>query len=127
MTRVQRGWLWLLAAGAFEIGFTTCLKLQGLVSDILFVIAAGLSFYCMTRAMRSIPLGTVYAVWTAIGAVGTVIVGIFAFGDPVTGPRLFFLAPIIAVIIALKLASPSPSPSSPPSPPRSAGSAGGPA
>jgi quaternary ammonium compound-resistance protein SugE len=119
MTPVRRGWLWLLAAGVFEIGFTTCLKLQGLVADLLFLVAAGLSFYCMTRAMRAIPLGTVYAVWTAIGAVGTVIVGIVVFGDPVTAPRLFFLALIVAAIIALKLASPDPSQPSPPGSARS--------
>ena len=117
MTRPHPGWLWLVAAGGFEIGFTTCLKLDGVVADLLFVFAAGLSFYCMTRAMRSIPLGTVYAVWTAIGAVGTVIVGIFAFGDPATLLRLFFLVLIVAVIIALKLASPRPAATSSPSPP----------
>ncbi len=108
MKRANRGWLWLLAAGAFEIGFTTCLKLDGLVADILFAVAASLSFYCMTRAMRSIPIGTAYAVWTAIGAVGTVIVGIVAFGDPATPLRLALLGLIVAVIIALKLASPEP-------------------
>ncbi|MFO1127576.1 MAG: multidrug efflux SMR transporter [Rhodospirillales bacterium] len=106
-TDARRAWLWLLAAGGFEIAFTTCLKLDGTVADLLFVAAAGLSFFCMTRAMRAIPLGTVYAVWTAIGAVGTVIVGILAFGDPLTGTRLFFLALIVAVIVALKLVSPA--------------------
>ena len=115
MTPVRRAWLWLLAAGGSEIGFTTCLKLDGLVADALFAAAAGLSFFCMTRAMRSIPLGTVYAVWTAIGAVGTVLVGILAFGDPVTVARLFFLGLIVAVIIGLKLASPTAPPAQPPS------------
>ena len=125
MTPARRAWLWLLAAGTAEIGFTTCLKLDGLTADLLFVVAASLSFFCMTRAMRTIPLGTVYAVWTAIGAVGTVIVGIVAFGDPVTGPRLFFLALIVAVIVALKLASPREAPSLSGSPPSVSG--GGPA
>ncbi len=55
-----------------------------------------------TVSTRTIPLSTAYAVWTAIGAVGTVIVGIVAFGDPVTFWRLFFLAAIVAIVIGLK-------------------------
>lgn len=99
---MSRGWSWLVVAGGFEVGFTTCLKLDGLVADTLFVVAASLSFFCMTRAMRVLPLGTVYAVWTAIGAVGTVLVGIIAFGEPAGFARLLFLALIVGVIIALK-------------------------
>ncbi len=77
-------WLRLLGAGVFEIGFTTCMKLDGIWATILFFVFAALSFWLLTRAMKTIPLGTAYAVWTAIGAVGTAIVGIVAFGDPVT-------------------------------------------
>ena len=98
-------WMKLLAAGAFEIGFTTCMKLDGTWATILFFIFAGLSFWLLTQAMRSIPLGTAYAVWTAIGAVGTAVVGIVAFGDPVTFWRIFFLAAIVAVVVGLKMVS----------------------
>lgn len=99
------GWLKLLAAGAFEIGFTTCLKLDGTLATILFFIFAALSFWLLTQAMKTIPLGTAYAVWTAIGAVGTAIVGILAFGDPVTFWRIFFLGLIVAAVVGLKMVS----------------------
>ena len=58
-------WLRLLAAGAFEIGFTTCMKLDGLWPTILFFVFAAISFWLLTQAMKTIPLGTAYAVWTA--------------------------------------------------------------
>jgi quaternary ammonium compound-resistance protein SugE len=102
MTATGRGWLWLMAAGGFEVAFTTLLKLEGLAAGVLFVAAAGLSLWCMTRSLRVLPLGTVYPVWAALGAVGTVLVGIFAFGDPVSAGRLFFLALIVVIVILLK-------------------------
>ncbi len=98
-------WLRLLGAGAFEIGFTTCMKLDGIWATILFFVFAALSFWLLTRAMKTIPLGTAYAVWTAIGAVGTAVVGIVAFGDPVTFWRIFFLAAIVAIVVGLKMVS----------------------
>jgi quaternary ammonium compound-resistance protein SugE len=98
-------WLRLLGAGAFEIGFTTCMKLDGMWATVLFFVFAALSFWLLTQAMKTIPLGTAYAVWTAIGAVGTAVVGILAFGDPVTFWRIFFLAAIVAIVIGLKMVS----------------------
>ena len=98
-------WLKLLAAGVFEIGFTTCMKLDGPWATALFFVFAALSFWLLTQAMKTIPLGTAYAVWTAIGAVGTAMVGIVAFGDPVTFWRLFFLTAIVAIVVGLKMAS----------------------
>ena len=98
-------WLKLLAAGAFEIGFTTCMKLDGTWATVLFFVFAAISFWLLTQAMKTIPLGTAYAVWTAIGAVGTAVVGIVAFGDPVTFWRLFFLTAIVAIVVGLKMVS----------------------
>ena len=71
----------------------------------LFFVFAALSFWLLTQAMKTIPLGTAYAVWTAIGAVGTAVVGIAAFGDPVTFWRIFFLATIVAIVVGLKMVS----------------------
>ena len=98
-------WLKLLAAGVFEIGFTTCMKLDCPWATALFFVFAALSFWLLTQAMKTIPLGTAYAVWTAIGAVGTAMVGIVAFGDPVTFWRLFFLTAIVAIVVGLKMVS----------------------
>ena len=102
-------WIYLLAAGVFEIGFTTCLKLCNgftrLWPSIGFLIFAFISFGLLTLAMRTIPLGTSYAVWTGIGAVGTVVVGIVFFREPAEFWRLFFITTLIASIVGLKLVS----------------------
>ena len=98
-------WLYLLISGVFEVGFTTCMQFDGPVALLLFVVFALLSFYALTLAMRTLPLGTCYAVFTAIGAVGTAIVGIVFFGEPATPSRLALLALIVLVVIGLKLVS----------------------
>ncbi len=100
-------WVQLVLAGLFEIGFTTFMKLDGVWATTLFVVFAAISFWLLTLAIKAIPLGTAYAVWVAIGAVGTAIVGIVAFGDPVTFWRLFFLAAIVVIVVGLKLVSAS--------------------
>ncbi|MFQ5913394.1 MAG: DMT family transporter [Nitrospinota bacterium] len=101
------GWIYLLLAGVFEIGFATALKLSDgftkLIPTIVFLILAVSGLFLLTRAIQSIPLGTAYAVWTGIGAVGTVIVGIFLFNESVTFSRMFFICVLIASIIGLKL------------------------
>jgi quaternary ammonium compound-resistance protein SugE len=103
-------WLYLIAAGLFECGFTTCLKLSDGLSkpvwSIAFVLLSIVSFGLLTVAAQKIPLGTAYAVWTGIGAVGTALIGIIWFDDPRTFWRLFFLTGIIGCLIGLKLASP---------------------
>ncbi len=103
------GWIYLLFAGCFEIGFTTCLKMSDgftkLVPSILFIMFAAISFGLLTRAMATISLGTAYAVWTGIGAFGTVLVGIFMFNEATSFPRIFFLLLLIASIIGLKVVS----------------------
>ena len=76
-------WIFLLVAGLFEIGFTTCLKLSDgftkVVPSVCFVALAAVSFGLLTVAMKSIPLGTAYAVWTGIGAAGTAVIGFVFF------------------------------------------------
>jgi quaternary ammonium compound-resistance protein SugE len=103
------GWLALLLAGIFEIGFTTFMKLSDGFTKwlymILFAICAILSFYLLSQATKTIPMGTAYAVWTGIGAFGTALVGIFFFKDPGTFWRVFFLTLLIASIIGLKFVS----------------------
>ncbi len=101
------GWTSLLIAGCFEIAYTSLMKLSDGFSKlhytVLFGLCALLSFYFLNRSLTVIPLGTAYAVWTGIGAVGTVIVGIMFFGDPVSVARLMLLAMLVGSIVGLKL------------------------
>lgn len=98
-------WLWLLLAGVFEIGMTTGLKLEQHDPQYLwlFLGCAIVSFECLAKAIRTIPLGLAYAIWTGIGAVGTVIVGAVAFGDPMGPVRVLLLAGLVTAMIGLKL------------------------
>jgi quaternary ammonium compound-resistance protein SugE len=104
-------WLILLAAGLFEVGFTTCMRLSDGFKQpwwtVGFFLSAGLSFYLLERAQRTIPLGTAYAVWVGIGAVGTAVVGMWLFREPVETMRLVLLAVLVGAIIGLKLVSPA--------------------
>lgn len=101
-------WIFLLLAGFFEICFTIALKFsQGfskLVPSIITVIFIVLSFFSVAQAMKTIPIGTAYAVWAGIGAAGTVICGILFFGDSYHIIRLLSIFLIIIGIIGLKLA-----------------------
>ncbi|XPV67740.1 MAG: DMT family transporter [Halarcobacter sp.] len=102
-------WIYLLLAGILEIGFALMLKLTEnftkLIPTVVFIIFAILSFYSLTKAIETIPVGTAYSVWTGIGAFGTIIIGIVFFNEPATLLRLFFLFTLIASIIGLKLVS----------------------
>ena len=102
-------WGYLIAAGFLEIGFASMIKLtQNFTKPfptLIFAIFAIASFYMLTKAIEEIPVGTAYAVWTGIGAVGTVAVGIFFYNDPASFLRLFFIFTLIASIIGLKLVS----------------------
>jgi quaternary ammonium compound-resistance protein SugE len=102
-------WTYLILAGFFEIGFTTCLKLsENFTKQIWsagFFISISLSFIFLNRAIAEIPLGTAYAVWTGIGAVGTVITGIVFFAEPLYFMRIFFLSTLIGSIVGLKVVS----------------------
>jgi quaternary ammonium compound-resistance protein SugE len=100
-------WTALLLAGCFEVGFTTALKLSEQFTrwpwTLAFLLSAGTSFLLLSVAVRTLPMGTAYAVWTGIGAAGTVLVGIVAFGEPASAPRLLLLALLVASILGLRL------------------------
>jgi quaternary ammonium compound-resistance protein SugE len=102
-------WIYLIIAGAFEVGFTTSLKLSDNFTNkswsLVFVICISSSFYFLNKAIQTIPIGTAYAVWTGIGAVGTVIVGMAFFREPSEFWRLFFIFLLIGSILGLKLVS----------------------
>lgn len=102
-------WILLFIAGLFEIGWAIGLKYtQGftrLWPSIGTAVSMLISVVLLGLAMRTLPVGTAYAVWTGIGAVGTVILGIFLFGDPANAARLVCVALIIAGILGLKLTS----------------------
>ena len=102
-------WLILVIAGLFEIGWAIGLKYtQGftrLWPTLGTVGAMVISVGLLGVAMRELPVGTAYAVWTGIGAVGTVILGIVMFGDPANAPRLVCVGLIVAGILGLKLTS----------------------
>jgi quaternary ammonium compound-resistance protein SugE len=106
---MNTAWIYLMVAGALEIGFTTSLNLsQGFTRWPFvgtFLVCAMGSFYFLSRATATIPLGTAYAVWTGIGAFGTALVGILAFDEPASAPRIVFLSLLISSIVGLKLFS----------------------
>lgn len=100
-------WIYLLIGGLFEVGFTICLKYSQnftrLWPSLGFLVCITLSFFFLHQASKGIPIGTAYAVWTGIGAAGTVLAGIFLFQEPATTARLFFLCLLIASIVGLKV------------------------
>ncbi len=102
-------WLLLLAAGLLEVGWAVGLKYtEGFTKfwpSVWTLAAMLLSITLLGLAMRDLPVGTAYAVWTGIGAVGTVIVGIYLLGDPATAGRLISIGLILLGIIGLKLSS----------------------
>lgn len=103
-------WLLLIFAGLFEMGWPLGFKLASTQPNkILFLAMAvasmGLSGWLLYLAQRSIPIGTAYAVWTGIGAVGTLIIGIVFFGDSASVWRMLSALLIVTGIVGLKLAS----------------------
>lgn len=100
-------WVYLFIAGLFEISWAVGLKFTHgftqLIPSILTVIGMIASFYFLALALKNLPLGTAYAIWTGIGTVGTVILGIILFKEPVTIMRLFCIALIACGITGLKL------------------------
>lgn len=99
-------WIYLLIAGILELGFTTSMKLSNNFTNYkwvaVFIACIAASFYCVNKATQTIPLGTVYAVWTGIGAFGTVIIGMIYFNEPVNFWRIFFISTLILSILGLK-------------------------
>ncbi|HBT96799.1 MAG TPA: QacE family quaternary ammonium compound efflux SMR transporter [Desulfobulbaceae bacterium] len=105
-------WLILIIAGLFEVAFAFCLgKAKETAGSEMylwyagFLVTLGISMGLLLKATHTLPIGTAYAVWTGIGAVGTVLVGIFIFKEPVTFLRLFFITTLIGSIIGLKVVS----------------------
>ncbi|MBO9729049.1 MAG: multidrug efflux SMR transporter [Chitinophaga sp.] len=104
-------WLFLVIGGLFEIGFTISLKysenFSKLWPSISFIVCISLSFFFLNKAINGgLPIGTSYAVWTGIGAAGTVIAGMLFFKEPAALWRIFFLVLLIGSIIGLKFVSP---------------------
>lgn len=109
---IKMNWILLILSGIIEVGFTTCLgkakEAVGMTSlywYLGFLLCMIGSFTLINKAMETIPLGTVYAVWTGIGAVGTVLVGIFVFKEPASAWRIFFIFLLISAIVGLKVTS----------------------
>ena len=105
-------WVLLVIAGLFEVGFTTCLskakESSGTTATLWlvgFLVSLAISMFLLYKASLTLPLGTAYAVWTGIGAVGTVLVGILFFKEPADFWRLFFIFTLIASIVGLKAVS----------------------
>lgn len=100
-------WVLLILAGLFEIGFSISLKLsEGFtkVKPIIVLITFSiLSLVCLSKTLDKLPLGTAYLMWTGIGAVGTVIVGMVCFNEPYSAIRVFFITTMIISMIGLKL------------------------
>ena len=103
-------WIYLVLAGLFEVFFVfsmgkACETVgrQSFLWYALFVIALSLSMWLMMKATKSLPLGTAYAVWTGIGAAGSVVMGMIFFKEPITLWRVVFLVTLISSIIGLKL------------------------
>ena len=100
-------WLFLLLGGLFEIGFTTSLRFvdgfRNVPWTIAFLASVSISMGLLELAARSIPMGTAYAVWGGIGAVGTVAVGIIWFDEPATLVRALLILTIVAAIAGLRL------------------------
>ena len=104
-------WIYLLLAGIFEIGFAIGLKytegFTRLWPSMGTIVAAGISLWLLTQALRTIPVGTAYAVWTGIGAVGVATLGVVLFSESASPARLGCIALIVAGVIGLKLFSPA--------------------
>lgn len=102
-------WIYLVVAGLLEITWALGMKKSEGFSKLwpsLFTVAAMiLSFYFLAKALNKIPIGTAYAIWTAIGAVGVAIWGMAFFGESAAWPRLLCLALVVAGIFGLKLTS----------------------
>lgn len=107
-------WIILIIAGLFEVAFASCLGKAKEASGAAmygwyagFLVTLTISMLLLMKATQTLPIGTAYAVWTGIGAVGTALVGMIFFKDPISFWRVFFLFTLIASIIGLKVVSPA--------------------
>jgi quaternary ammonium compound-resistance protein SugE len=104
-------WFFLVVAGGFEVFWAIGLKYSHgftrLVPSVLTILGMIASFYFLSLALKNLPLGTAYAIWTGIGTIGTVILGIFLFKEPTDLIRLFCIGLIIVGAAGLKLFAPA--------------------
>lgn len=105
-------WFILIIAGLFEVAFASCLGQAKEATGnkayfwyACFVVTLTISMALLVKATQTLPIGTAYAVWTGIGAVGTAVVGILVFKDPATFWRIFFMFTLIGSVIGLKSVS----------------------
>jgi len=102
-------WWYLLIAGLFEVVWAVAMKLSlGFTKPlptVITIIGMVISFVFLSFALKNLPLGTAYAVWTGIGAIGTAVIGILWLGDPAYFSRIFFLVMILGGLIGLKWVS----------------------
>ena len=100
-------WLWLIVGGLFEVGFTTSLRFvdgfRNVPWTLAFLASVTVSMGLLEVASRSIPMGTAYAVWGGIGALGTVLVGMLFFDEPAAALRLLLILALVACIAGLRL------------------------
>jgi quaternary ammonium compound-resistance protein SugE len=108
----EMNWIILIIAGLFEVAFAFCLgKAKAATGSEMYLWYAGflaalcLSMGLLIKAVQTLPIGTAYAVWTGVGATGTVLIGVFVFKEPATFLRLLFLTTLIASIVGLKAVS----------------------
>jgi len=102
-------WIILIIAGLFEVAFASCLgKVKETTGNEMywwfggFLVCLTISMLLLIKATETLPIGTAYAVWTGIGAVGTALVGILVFKDPASFWRIFFISTLIGSVIGLK-------------------------
>ncbi len=112
LLKESMNWIILILAGLCEVGFTFCLGRARTVTGLEwwlwmggFLMFTFLSMGLLAKAIQTLPLGTAYPVWTGIGAVGTVLLGIVYFNEPASFWRLFFITTLIASIVGLKMIS----------------------
>ena len=102
-------WVQLVIAGLFEVVWATSLKytegFTKLVPSVITIVGMIISFYFLSSVIKTLPMGTAYAIWTGIGAVGAVLVGIIAFNEPKDAMRLVFVGCIVVGILGLKITS----------------------
>ncbi len=105
-------WIILIIAGLFEVAFASCLgKVKETSGSEMygwfggFIACVTISMFLLIKAIETLPIGTAYAVWTGIGAVGTALIGILVFKDPVSFWRMFFICTLIGSVIGLKAVS----------------------
>lgn len=100
------GWIYLVVAGLFEVGFTTAMNFTGKgkwLGEIAFMACIALSFTFLQMATKTIPIGIAYAAWTGIGAAGTLAVSTLVFKQPITPVQIGFVLLLIVAVAGLKL------------------------